>query len=350
MAEDWASDVRKYAPDADAAVIAGIVRHCGIALRSRDAAMVSFADPAELALVRDNFCRRKLGLTDSDEAIDAAIARVGARMAGDTTRNRVTVYYLLADAFGKLGLFGGTVAAAPGSAMDAAELPVMTGPVAAPPPAPAPAPAIAPAAPVMAAPVMAAPAMAAAAAPAAAAFDDGGIVGVGAATIGVLAIAITGVAIVASLMGPQTPTEVPVAAMILPAGASTTNAGLPADVPDGAGVVAQDIAGKPQLSVYFDTASATVTPDFAAAAGAVKAWLDGRPGDRLAVSGYNDPRGDPALNAELSKNRAQQVAAALVALGVPAGAIDLEKPPETTDSAATLENARRVDILIKEGG
>jgi hypothetical protein len=28
--EDWAADVRKHVPDADSAVIAGIVRYCGI--------------------------------------------------------------------------------------------------------------------------------------------------------------------------------------------------------------------------------------------------------------------------------------------------------------------------------
>ena len=36
MAEDWAADVRKYVPDADPSVIAGIVRYCGIALQKRE--------------------------------------------------------------------------------------------------------------------------------------------------------------------------------------------------------------------------------------------------------------------------------------------------------------------------
>lgn len=47
MAEDWAIDVHKYAPDAGADIIAGLVRYCGIALRNRDSALFSFSDKTE---------------------------------------------------------------------------------------------------------------------------------------------------------------------------------------------------------------------------------------------------------------------------------------------------------------
>lgn len=103
---DWAADVKKYAPDADDTVIAGIVRHCGISLQSADSSLVSFSDPAELARVRESFLKKKLALTDDDATLDAAIASVGSKLAGTSRRNRVTVYYLLADHFGKLSLFG----------------------------------------------------------------------------------------------------------------------------------------------------------------------------------------------------------------------------------------------------
>lgn len=102
---DWSADVRKYAPDADEKAIAGIVRHCGIALRNRDSSLVSFSDREELARVREGFLKKKLGLTASDEELDAAIAAVGETMKADRTRNRVTVYYLLADRFGQLSQF-----------------------------------------------------------------------------------------------------------------------------------------------------------------------------------------------------------------------------------------------------
>jgi 3-dehydroquinate synthetase len=105
MAEDWAADVKKYASNADAKVIAGIVRYCGIALRKRDSALVSFTDKEEVARVRTNFLKKKLGLTFPDAELDKALAAVAEKMKGDRTKNRVTVYYLLAEHFGKLSLF-----------------------------------------------------------------------------------------------------------------------------------------------------------------------------------------------------------------------------------------------------
>ena len=105
MAEDWAADVKKYAPNADSATIAGIVRYCGIALQKKDSSLVSFTDKEEVARVRTNFLKKKLGLTGSDAELDKAIMAIGDKMKGDRTRNRVTVYYLLADHFGKLSAF-----------------------------------------------------------------------------------------------------------------------------------------------------------------------------------------------------------------------------------------------------
>ena len=105
MATDWAADVKKYDPSADDGVIAGIVRYCGIALRKVDSSLVSFSDPKETDRVRQNFLKKKLGLTEPDSVLDDAIAAVGDRMKGDRTKNRVTVYYLLAQSFGMLDQF-----------------------------------------------------------------------------------------------------------------------------------------------------------------------------------------------------------------------------------------------------
>lgn len=105
MAEDWAADVKKYVPDADEKAIAGIVRYCGIALRKRDSSLVSFGDKEEVERVRANFLKKKLGLTEPDGELDRAIESVRDRMKGDHTKNRVTVYYLLAQHYGKLSEF-----------------------------------------------------------------------------------------------------------------------------------------------------------------------------------------------------------------------------------------------------
>lgn len=323
MAEDWAADVRKYAPGADDNVIAGIVRYCGIALRSRDSSLVSFGDPAETARVRDNFCRKKLGLTESDAEVDAVVVRVRERMGGDGTRNRVTVYYLLAEAFGKFGLFtSGAVAAAPaGAPLATAAMPAAA------------MPAHAPRAPFRPAERLA----------------DADTLGPGLTALlgcGGLGLIVLVAATAASLYGSRN--GEPVAVDPPPTFTAAPAAVAAPAIPTGAGVVAQEEAGRPKVSVYFDTGKSDVSPDFAAAAGPIKAWLDGHAGARLAVSGYNDPTGNAALNAELSKNRAKSVAAALAGLGVPATVIDLEKPPETTDTGTDAAQARRVDIVVKD--
>jgi hypothetical protein len=105
MAGDWAADVKKYVSNADDKAIAGIVRYCGIALQKRDSSLVSFTDNEEVARVRDHFLKKKLGLTNPDAELDQAIKAVADKMKGDRTRNRVTVYYLLAEHFGKLSAF-----------------------------------------------------------------------------------------------------------------------------------------------------------------------------------------------------------------------------------------------------
>lgn len=105
MTQDWTADVRKYVGNPDTDAVAGIVKYCGIALQSRDSSLVSFSDRKEVDRVKANFLQKKLGLNNSDAELDNAIKAVGDKMKGDRTKNRVTVYYLLADQFGRLSTF-----------------------------------------------------------------------------------------------------------------------------------------------------------------------------------------------------------------------------------------------------
>jgi outer membrane protein OmpA-like peptidoglycan-associated protein len=120
MAEDWIVDVRKYAANVDENVVQAIVRYCGIALQSRDGQLVAMSDKKERELVRENYLKKKLGLTASDESLDADVLAVGEQMKADRTKNRVTVYYLLAERLGALGVFGGVAGAAGAVAAGAA--------------------------------------------------------------------------------------------------------------------------------------------------------------------------------------------------------------------------------------
>ena len=99
---DHLEDVRRYDAGANPGVVDRIVKHLGIALRSRDSSLVSCSDPSELARVREKWCEKKLG-SNNAAAADEIIARVCEEMSGDRAKHRVTFYYLVAKHMGKLG-------------------------------------------------------------------------------------------------------------------------------------------------------------------------------------------------------------------------------------------------------
>jgi hypothetical protein len=101
----YVADVKKYTGSVDEAAVAGVVRHCGIALRSRDASLVSASDPAEIKRVADNFIKKKLAVTEADDKQIAAVKAVLDKMKADNSKSRVTVYYLLAEHYKQLSLF-----------------------------------------------------------------------------------------------------------------------------------------------------------------------------------------------------------------------------------------------------
>ena len=487
MATDWAADVKKYVANADDAAIAGIVKYCGIALRNRDSALVSFSDKAETDRVRTNFLKKKLGLAQADSVLDAAIAKVAAQMKADRTKNRVTVYYLLASEFKQLGLFSkaapaakkAPISKAPAKAVPAKAAPAKAAPAkaAAKPAAATTKPATktkaadkavgmaavvtgaaAKAKPAKASPatakssataaprkkVSAAPKKAAVAAPsktaapakkaassakattakaaapgsnatqgmldkaASTASDTGKAAPKAPAAVAAATLAaagatagatekpttaisggskpavsssgpastsaaspvddgsemgwlwwVIGLAVLAFLAwflfarGPDAP-DINAAEAAASAAASdvgTDLAAAPAEgsvtIPAGAGVTSEMRDGKPVVKVYFDTAKTDVTPDFAKTAAGLKEWLDTHSGSVVAISGYNDPSGNAAANAELSKQRAQAVQAGLVRAGIPAAAAMLVKPEVTADASVAAEAARRVEVVVK---
>ncbi len=99
---EYLADVQRYDAGADAGTVEKIVKHLGIALRSRDAALVSCTDQAELDRVRESWCMKKLGNSDENRANDA-IAAVCEAMSADNHKQRVTFYYLVAKELGQLG-------------------------------------------------------------------------------------------------------------------------------------------------------------------------------------------------------------------------------------------------------
>jgi len=105
MSTDALAAIRAYAPQADEAVVQKMESTYRLVLSHRDSASVAFGDPVELATVRENFLKKKLGLTLPDDELDKAIQEVGEKMKGVHTRSRLVVYYLLAEKFNKLDVF-----------------------------------------------------------------------------------------------------------------------------------------------------------------------------------------------------------------------------------------------------
>ncbi|WP_407716191.1 OmpA family protein [Comamonas testosteroni] len=70
-------------------------------------------------------------------------------------------------------------------------------------------------------------------------------------------------------------------------------------------------------------------------------------GKRAVISGFHDATGSAEINAELAKQRAQAVQAALMALGVAQDKVELKKPEQTQADGSNAE-ARRVEVILAD--
>lgn len=98
-------------------------------------------------------------------------------------------------------------------------------------------------------------------------------------------------------------------------------------------------------TVFFGSGQAAVDAAADAALAKVVEALAGSTTKKVLLSGYHDTSGDPVRNAELAKERAKAVRAALVAKGVPVAQVLLRKP-EVTAGGGSAEEARRVEIRV----
>jgi len=121
-----------------------------------------------------------------------------------------------------------------------------------------------------------------------------------------------------------------------------------ADEPAGSAVVSWMVDTVPALKVYFDSGKTDVHGDFAAKSADLVAYLKANSDAKAVISGFNDPTGNAAANAELSKNRAKAVQAALEAQGIAHDRTVLEKPAETSGTGATNAASRRVEVVVRK--
>jgi len=90
----------------DDELIAKVAKGLGPVLYNPDASTVACSQSGELETVRENFLKKKLGLSESDEVLDEAIKEVCEKM-GSSNRNkyRALFYALLTKKFGKESVY-----------------------------------------------------------------------------------------------------------------------------------------------------------------------------------------------------------------------------------------------------
>lgn len=98
-------------------------------------------------------------------------------------------------------------------------------------------------------------------------------------------------------------------------------------------------------AVYFESNRARVDATGQVRLLEIAAAMKAKPTAQAKVHGYVDSSGSAKRNGELAKARAEAVRSALVAAGVPAGRIVLEKPANIVGGESGAE-ARRVDIVL----
>jgi K(+)-stimulated pyrophosphate-energized sodium pump len=104
-------------------------------------------------------------------------------------------------------------------------------------------------------------------------------------------------------------------------------------------------AGYPEtVSLYFDSGKINLPVDAAKQVEAIVAWSKTSPNTKIGVSGYHDKAGDPAMNAQLAKNRAMGARETLISAGVPEDRLVMVKPQSTNGGGPEDKQSRRVDI------
>ena len=149
-------------------------------------------------------------------------------------------------------------------------------------------------------------------------------------------------------VAPATEPAAPVVEPVAPVAPAEPGAALDA-VPDHAAVIAGAVDGVPMVRVFFDVAKTEVAAEFGDKSKDLVDYLKANAGANAVISGFNDPTGNAAQNAELAKNRAEAVQAALEAAGLAKERLLLEKPADTSsDVGASNAALRRVDVTIRQ--
>jgi K(+)-stimulated pyrophosphate-energized sodium pump len=98
------------------------------------------------------------------------------------------------------------------------------------------------------------------------------------------------------------------------------------------------------VKFYFASGSTALAADGSASLGDILVGL--KAGRKVAISGFVDPSGDPAKNAELAKQRALAVRDLLLSSGVTEDKIIMVRPNDIKAGATTAAEGRRVELAL----
>ncbi len=166
--------------------------------------------------------------------------------------------------------------------------------------------------------------------------DQGTRIGVGTA-LGVVLLLIIGLLGWLTMRGGKPPAAKPAVVAAAAAAAPAVAAGdMFVDAP---------LTGTVAATLFFAVGKAELPADAPAALSAIKQAAGSD--KKLLISGFHDATGDAAMNAELAKNRAKAVRAALQSEGIAPERTVLRKPESTTGDGSNQE-ARRVEVRIAD--
>jgi outer membrane protein OmpA-like peptidoglycan-associated protein len=132
----------------------------------------------------------------------------------------------------------------------------------------------------------------------------------------------------------------PAAPAVAAAVAAPVAAAAPAVADDAASVKVDNGVVK----FYFASGKTELAQDGAKALADILAAA--KTGKKVGISGYVDPSGDAAKNAELAKQRAFAVRDLLTSSGVPEGQIVLVRPSDIKAGATSAAEGRRVEVFM----
>ena len=102
----YQEEAKKLGLDVPATLIDKVTRGLGPSIYNKDSETVACSQKNEMDRIKTNFLQKKLGLTEDDAALDAAIKAVCEAMGNkNPSKKRALFYALLTKKFGKESVY-----------------------------------------------------------------------------------------------------------------------------------------------------------------------------------------------------------------------------------------------------